>query len=67
MLYNFHKPLSADAISDVAGKHLRATVLSADAAVQTLCVALLAPLAGYIADEMSLGPMFFVFVGQVLR
>eukprot|EP00946_MAST-07B_sp_MAST-7B-sp1_P003111 g3111.t1 len=63
VLYNFHKPLSADAISDVAGKHLRATVLSADAAVQTLCVALLAPLAGYIADEMSLGPMFFVFGG----
>ena len=63
VLYNFHKPLSADAISDVAGKRLRATVLSADAALQTLSVAILAPVAGYIADNVSLAATFLIFAG----
>ena len=61
VLYNFHKPLSAEAISDLAGKRLRATVLSADAALQTLSVAIFAPLAGYLAETLSLAAMFLIF------
>ena len=60
VIYNFSKPLSASAISDVAGKRLRATVFSADAALQTLLVAGLAPLAGFVAD-VSLPNMFLLF------
>ena len=61
VLYNLSKPLSASAISDVAGKRLRATVFSADAALQTLLTAGLAPLAGFMADHLSLEIMFVTF------
>ena len=61
VLYNLSKPLSASAISDVAGKRLRATVFSADAALQTLLTAGLAPLAGFMADHLSLEIMFVAF------
>ena len=61
VLYNISKPLSASAVSDVAGKRLRATVFSADAALQTLLTAGLAPLAGVMADNVSLAAMFLTF------
>ena len=61
VLYNISKPLSASAISDVAGKRLRATVFSADAALQTILTAGLAPLAGYMVDNLSLEVMFLTF------
>ncbi len=61
VIYNFHKPLSHAAISDVAGKDLRATVFSANAALETLMVGILAPLLGFLADQLSLSTAFFVF------
>ncbi len=64
--YNCHKPLSAAAISDVAGKHLRATVMSGDALLQTLIVSMLAPLAGFLADQVSLAVLYTAFGGAAL-
>jgi MFS family permease len=61
VIYNFAKPLSASAVSDVAGKRLRATVFSADAALQTFITAAFAPLAGFLGDNLSLASAFFSF------
>tara|TARA_A100001015_G_C15008450_1_gene721883 strand:+ start:487 stop:1971 length:1485 start_codon:yes stop_codon:yes gene_type:complete len=66
VVYNISKPLSASAVSDVAGKRLRATVFSADAALQTLLTACLAPLAGFMADNISLASMFLTFAGGLV-
>ena len=64
--YNLFKPISASAVSDLAGKKLRATLFSADALLQTACVAALAPLLGHIADAHSLTAVFACVGGGLL-
>jgi hypothetical protein len=64
--YNLFKPISASAVSDLAGKELRASLFSADALLQTACVAALAPILGHIADAHSLTAVFTCVGGGLL-
>jgi hypothetical protein len=64
--YNFFKPVSASAVSDLAGKQLRATMMSADTLVQTMLVAALAPLVGLASDEASLALPFGIVAALML-
>ena len=53
-------PNKQAAISDLAGKKLRATVMSADSLAQTVVVSILAPVLGLLGDKISLAwPFLF--------
>ena len=53
-------PNKQAAISDLAGKKLRATVMSADSLAQTVVVSILAPVLGLLGDKVSLAwPFLF--------
>jgi hypothetical protein len=49
--YNLFHPIRLATISDLAGKKLRATLLSADSLCETLIVSIGAPLAGLVAES----------------
>ena len=53
--YNLYMPNKQATISDLAGKELRATVMSADSLAQTVVVSVVAPLLGLLGDKGAIG------------
>ena len=62
VVQNLWKPWAVAAVSDLMGKKRRALVLSVDSLIQTSLAFLLAPVAGYVAHEVSL-ELVFLSVG----
>lgn len=62
--YNLFHPIRLATIADLAGKELRATLLSADSLLQTLVVSVGAPAAGFLAQWRGVG-WTFAFLGGV--
>lgn len=58
--YNLFKPIGSGAIADLAGKDLRATVLSTQSLLRALGVSVAAPLTGLVADSVSVSAAIMV-------
>lgn len=61
IVQNLWKPWSVSAVSDLMGKKRRALVLSVDNLMQTTLEFCFAPVAGYLADTLSIEAVFLVF------
>ena len=58
IFYNMRRPISIDFLGDVMSKDQRATILSVEALLKSILVAIFAPLFGYIAEVYSIGVLF---------
>ena len=56
---NLFHPIRLATISELAGKELRASLLSADSLLETLLVSIGAPLAGWVAQTFGVAAVFF--------
>ena len=67
--YNLFHPIRLSTISDLAGKDLRATLLSADSLLETLIVSIGAPLAGFVAETAGVAATFAIIgvIGLVIN
>merc|ERR1711998_624345 len=61
VVQNLWKPWSLAAVSDLMGKKRRALVLSVDNLMQTTLEFCFAPVAGYLADTLSIEAVFLLF------
>jgi len=62
IFYNMRRPISIDFLGDIMSKDQRATILSVEALLKSILVAIFAPLFGYIAEVYSIG-VLFVWLG----
>ncbi|MBN2175045.1 MAG: MFS transporter [Bacteroidales bacterium] len=56
---NLRKPIAVSYISEAGNKNILASVLSAESQAEAIFAAILAPLIGYVADQISLGYSIF--------
>ena len=62
IFYNMRRPIAIDFLGDVMSKDQRATILSVEALLKSILVAIFAPLFGFIAEVYSIG-VLFVWLG----
>ncbi len=63
---NIRKPIFIDVIDDNMEKAQRTTILSVSAQLKSLFIILLAPLAGYLADNFGMNILMISFAGIML-
>lgn len=60
LLKDSRRPLVVDVFGDYMDKNERATVLSVESQIKSLVTVILAPIVGFIADELSLDILFLI-------
>ena len=58
IFYNMRRPIAVDFLGDIMSKDQRATILSVEALLKSILVAIFAPLFGFIAEVYSIGVLF---------
>jgi len=58
IFYNMRRPITIDFLGDIMSKDQRATILSVEALLKSILVAIFAPLFGFIAEVYSIGVLF---------
>jgi MFS family permease len=66
LIENLRKPIGISYVADTVNKDILATVLSAESQAHTIISAIMAPLLGFMADNMGLGYSVMVLSGMLI-